>query len=116
MKKIVIWGASGHAIVVADIIRLDGKYEIIGFIDSINPQRRGTEFCGTQILGGEEQLERLDDLGVNHIIFGFGNCEARLRLSETVKSKGCQITSAIHPRSIIASDVNIGSGTVVMGG
>jgi acetyltransferase EpsM len=116
MEKIVIWGASGHAMVVADIIRLGGKYEVIGFIDNINPHRRGTEFCGAQILGGEEQLQRLQESGIHRIILGFGNCGARLRLSESVKSKGFQIISAVHPQAIIASDVTIGSGTVVMGG
>jgi UDP-N-acetylbacillosamine N-acetyltransferase len=116
MEKIVIWGASGHAMVVADIIRLVGRYEIIGFIDNVNPHRRGSEFCGSQILGGEEQLEMLLNQGIDHIIFGFGNCEARLRLSEHVKPQGFHIASAIHPRAIIASDVTIGAGTVIMGG
>lgn len=116
MEKIVIWGASGHAMVVADIIRQAGWYEITGFIDSLNPDRHGSEFCGARVLGGEEQLGKLLDLGIDHIIFGFGNCEARLRLSEQVKPKGFHIASAIHPRAIIAPDVTIGAGTVVMGG
>jgi len=114
--KLAIWGASGHAKVVADIIRLRAEYEIVGFLDSINPERCGMEFCGARILGGEEQLDRLLDQGIDHIILGFGDCAARLRLAELATSKGFKLVSAIHPNSIIASDVNILPGTVVAAG
>ena len=116
MKKIVIWGASGHAKVVADIIRLRGEYDIHGFLDSINPERRNTDFYGSKIIGGEEQLIQLMDAGVEKLIFGFGNGEARLRLAETIKSKGFQLITAIHPGSIIAPNVLICPGTVVAAG
>lgn len=116
MDKIVIRGASGHAKVVADMIRIREEYQIVGFLDSTNLQRRHTTFCGSQILGGEEQLSQLLEQGVNKIGFGFGDCDARLRLAELVKLKGFQLTTAIHPTSIIASDVIIGLGTVVGAG
>ncbi len=114
--RLVIWGASGHAMVVADIIRLRGEYEIAGFLDNVNPGRQGTAFYGSQILGGQEQLDPLCEQGVTHIILGFGNCQARLQLAEVVKSKGFQLVSAVHPSAVIASDVRIGQGTVVAAG
>jgi len=114
--KIVIWGASGHAMVVADIIRLRGEYQIIGFLDNINPQRHHTDFCGAQILGGEEQLDQIREEGIIHMILGFGNCDARLKLAELLKIKGFQLVPAIHPSSIIASDVIIKPGTVIAAG
>jgi UDP-N-acetylbacillosamine N-acetyltransferase len=116
MDKIVIWGASGHAMVVADIIRLQGQFQIVGFLDNFNRQRHNTAFYGSQILGGGEQLGKIRAQGVKYLIFGFGNGDARLKLTELVKSEGFQLSSAIHPRSIIASDVTIGSGTVVAAG
>src|SRR6266850_193052 len=72
-KKLVVWGASSHALVVADVIRLQGDYEIVGFLDSINPERVGTEFCGASILGGEEQLDVLLQQGVAYLIVGIGS-------------------------------------------
>lgn len=116
MKKIVIWGASGHAMVIADIIRLQGEYEIVGHLDSIDPQRSGTVFHGSRILGGEDQLDNLRDHGVDHIILGFGNCDARLNLTAHIRSKGFNLALAIHPGAIIASDVIIMPGTVVAAG
>ena len=116
MKKIVIWGASGHAIVIADILRLQGQYEVFGYLDSVNSQRHGTMLHQAQILGGEEQLERLLSQGVHHIIMGFGNCDARLTMAARVKHLGFELAVAIHPSAIIASDVVIKPGTVVAAG
>ncbi len=115
-SKLVIWGASGHAIVVADIVRLQGKYQLVGFLDDINPDRHHTKFCGSTILGGAEQLDTLPAMGVEHLIFGFGNCEARLKLAEVVHKKGFVLASAIHPSAIIAGDVNLGAGILIAAG
>jgi PglD N-terminal domain len=46
--KIVIWGAGGHALVVADIIRLRDDYELVGFLDDVNPERAGTRASVTR--------------------------------------------------------------------
>lgn len=115
-QKIVIWGASGHALVVADIVRLQGHYEIVSFLDDVNVHEAGAEFCGAPVLGGREQLDILAQQGIGHIILGFGNCEARLHLSQVVRSKGLQLATAIHPQAIIATGVSVGPGTVVAAG
>ncbi|MBD2451077.1 acetyltransferase [Nostoc sp. FACHB-152] len=115
-SKLLLWGASGHALVVADIIRLQGIYEIVGFIDNVNLQRHGETFCGLPILGGQEQLDICKQQGIEHIIFGFGDCQARLKLSELVEKKGFSLATAIHPNATIAADVSIGAGTVIAAG
>ena len=115
-KGLVIWGASGHASVVADILRLRGEYEIVGFIDNFDPARRGSIFCGAPVLGGEETLDDLARLGVEHLIFGFGDCAARLRLGEIVRARGFRMATAIHPRATVAADVTVGGGTVIAAG
>jgi UDP-N-acetylbacillosamine N-acetyltransferase len=115
-RKLVIWGASGHASVVADIVRSRGEYEIAGFLDDTSPGRSDAEFCGASILGGREQLDTLLREGIDHLIFGFGNCEARLRLSGLARAKGFTIATAIHPGAVVASDVTVGYGTVVAAG
>lgn len=113
---IVIWGASGHARVVADVVRQEGLFEIFGFLDDVHPERRGETYCDTIVLGGQEQLDYLRQQGVNHIILGFGNCERRLSLTRTLQQMEYQLGKAIHPQSVIADDVEIGDGTVVVAG
>jgi len=115
-RKLVIWGASGHALVVADIVRLRAEYELVGFLDDVNPDRTSAAFCGSRILGGQEQLVHLREQGVDYIIFGFGDCSARLELSKLVRELGFSLATAIHPKATVAADVSVGAGTVIMAG
>lgn len=111
---LVIWGASGHARVVADIVRLGGNFQLVGFLDSVDPGRKGSSFCGATILGGEEQLEPLRSENVRHLIVGIGDCRARLTLAATAVRFGFELATAIHPGATLAQDVRIGQGTVMM--
>jgi sugar O-acyltransferase (sialic acid O-acetyltransferase NeuD family) len=113
--KILIWGTSGHALVVADIIRLCEEYEIAGFLDD-NRNCHGADFLDTPILGGREQLKRLRKKNFTYLIVGVGDCRARLELADLALTKGFKLATAIHPKTTIANDVFIGRGTVIMAG
>lgn len=112
----MIWGISGHARVVADIVRLQNEYEVSGFLDDINPLRSGDVFCGASVLGGRERLGSLKREGVGHVVFGFGDCQGRLRLSKLVRDNGLELATLIHPSAVLATDVSVGAGTVVAAG
>lgn len=113
---LVVWGASGHAMVVADIIRQMGGFQLVGFLDDVRPERRGTTFCGYQVLGGREQLPILLDDGVSHLHVAIGDPKARLELTEAAKDAGFTLATAIHPRATVAPDVTIGQGSTLMAG
>jgi len=115
-EKLVIWGAGSTALIVADMIRLQNQYEISGFLDSVSPERAGTESCGAYVLGGEEQLDHLLQQGVHHLICAISVGHVRLRLTELARVKGFQLATAIHPQTVIASGVKIGPGTFIMAG
>ncbi len=99
MKRIYIYGASGHGLVVADIARLCGYEEII-FIDDGNKKY--------------QSFEDIKDNNVIPIALGIGNNQIRKRIFEKVKSFGFNIATLIHPSSVISNSVNIDEGTVVM--
>jgi sugar O-acyltransferase (sialic acid O-acetyltransferase NeuD family) len=115
-RKIILWGGGGHALVVADILRCQGGWEIVGFLDDADADRRGEAFGGATILGGREQLARLREQGVGHAIVAFGDCAARLELADVVRRHGFELATAVHPRSTVARDVSIGAGTVIAAG
>lgn len=112
----MIWGAGGHAKVVADIVRQRGGWEIVGFIDDANPERHRQPFCGSTILGGRERLEDLHREGVRHALLAFGHCETRLEHTGLLHRLGYELPTAVHPRAIVAPDAVIGPGTVVVAG
>ncbi|PQV63688.1 sugar O-acyltransferase, sialic acid O-acetyltransferase NeuD family [Abditibacterium utsteinense] len=115
-NKLLIWGAGGHALVVADIVRCENKYEICGFIDSTSEEDSNTSFCGAPLFSGRRISHLTRELGVDNIIIAVGNCDQRLKLSADAQSMGFQLATAIHPKSVIASDAIIGSGTVIAPG
>jgi UDP-N-acetylbacillosamine N-acetyltransferase len=116
MKKLVIWGAGGHALMIAQLISMIGDYELVGFIDDVNVKRKGRLLNCVPILGGKEQIDEIYAMGVQYLIIGFGDCAARLRIAEEVQNRGFLLAKAIHPKAIISTNVEIGAGTVVMGG
>ncbi len=115
-KKVVIWGASGFALVIADIIRMRKELVLAGYLDDINPQRKGEQFAGSTVLGGREQLEQLAGAGVKNIILGFGDCKGRLKLGSFLKQLEFSLASALHPNAVIAQDAWLGEGLMVGAG
>jgi len=115
-QKLVIWGASGHALVVADIIRLLNAYQIIGMIDDMNPGRAGLEFAGYEVLGGRETLDNLWERQVRTMIVGFGNCRRRIQVARFLRERGFRLATAVHPRATVAADISIGDGSVIVAG
>jgi sugar O-acyltransferase (sialic acid O-acetyltransferase NeuD family) len=101
---------------IAQIVRLTGEYELVGFLDDVNPQRAREEFSGAEVLGGREQLDALRAAGVDFLAVGFGRSEARLKAMELARCKGFAIPALIHPEASIAEDAQVGEGTVVRAG
>jgi sugar O-acyltransferase (sialic acid O-acetyltransferase NeuD family) len=114
--RLVIWGAGQHALVVAEIVRLRGEHELVGWLDDVNLDRHGSTYAGLPILGGREQLDRLHDQGVDDIAFAVGRCEARLKLAELASGYGYRLPTLIHPRASVGTGVPVGEGTVLKAG
>lgn len=110
---IVVFGAGGHAIVVADILNQMNQYHIVGFLDDVRHEHHGTKFAGASILGGSNKLATLRADGVAHAIVAIGHCSTRSRIAEMLVHAGFRLVCAIHPRACIANNVEIGPGCLV---
>jgi acetyltransferase EpsM len=116
ITKVAIWGASGHALVVADILESDNSCEIVGFLDDVNLDRQGCSLCGKTVLGGREQLSVLMKEGVRHIALGFGSCSGRIKIGHLISDKGFLPLSILHPRCTVSGNSEIGMGTAILAG
>jgi UDP-N-acetylbacillosamine N-acetyltransferase len=114
-KDVLIWGAAGHAKVVADILRRNA-YTICGFLDEKIPDRQGQSFCGATVLGDANQLQKVYESGVRNAIVAFGDNMRRLAVGELLEERGFELVSAIHPSAVIAPDALVGSGSMVAAG
>lgn len=109
-EAIFVFGASGHARVVIDVIEREGRYRI-AFIADDDTALKGSELYGYPVIGGKEELAAA---GVGRGIVAIGSNTARAGVAEWLTASGVQLVRAQHPSAQIGRDVEIGPGTVVM--
>lgn len=115
MKKLLVFGAGGHAKVVIDIARLMG-YQVLAVFDD-NEQKHGHFLWDIPIKGNQQALITVAQQEENTLFFiALGNNAVRLQLAQKFQQAGLQAATLIHPSAVIASHVTIGSGTVIMAG
>ena len=104
MKKLIIIGASGHGKVVADIAERNGYTNIVFLDDDI----KTVECAGFPVLGKSTEAPE------GEIFVAIGNTADRKHLMEYYCNRSMPVL--IHPNAVVAKDVKIGAGTVVMAG
>ena len=115
MKNILIYGASGHTKMIADIIHKNNNYAIAGFIDSYKSVDEN--IYGYKVIGNLEDIPKLiKKHNIQGIIIGIGDNYTRFTTYKNIKTvaPNLEFISAIHPSATIADDVKIPQGTVIM--
>lgn len=109
--RIAILGAGGHAQVIVDALRAnpDGANTIIFFLDD-DPSIQGMQRMGIPIAG---LLGDLPSIAHDGVIVGIGDNSIRRNIAANLTACGEYFVTAIHPRAVVAKDVQIGVGTVV---
>ena len=98
---IYLYGASGHAKVIKDIIEANGN-QVLGYVDD------------------NVELNEFESLEVSHtasgrspFIISIGNNRIRKRIAESLES---DYETAVHPTASVSPSATIGKGSVVMAG
>ena len=112
MKRLLIIGASGHGKVVADIAKLNG-YDNIAFLDDDESVK---ECVGYPVLGKSLDAEALNASEASDFFVAIGNSTIRKRIMEGLEAKHLHIITLIHPDAVIAENVHISTGSVIMAG
>lgn len=107
-KHIVIIGANGHGKVVADIASRMG-YEKIEFLDDNEAIK---ECSGFPVIGKTDKVldKKID------VFVAIGDAEIRKKFYQRLESTGHNIPVLVHPQAVLARDVKVGTGSVVMAG
>lgn len=104
MKRLIIIGASGHGKVVADIAKLNGYTDIKFLDDDANVKECG----GFPVIGGTTSAPDGD------LFVAVGNAQIRNSLMDRYTDRYFPVL--VHPSAVIAEDVSIDSGSIVMAG
>ena len=109
-RPLKIIGRGGHGRVVADIARAMGEHPV-SFLDD-----KPADAPAAPPVDGPT-LELLPALAGSHrFAVGIGDAAARRRLAEAVCAAGGELAVLVHPSAVVARDVSLGEGTVVMAG
>lgn len=117
MKKgILLFGSSGHARVLADIVSLGGTFHLAGVLDDFLPP--GTAVLGSQVVGNSDTIaEALRLTGCDHVTMAVGHNYHRLRLARKLEALAdFRWQSLVHPAATVAASAVVGDGTVIMAG
>jgi sugar O-acyltransferase (sialic acid O-acetyltransferase NeuD family) len=117
MCNVVIFGSSGHARVVVDIIERAGTHTIVGLVDDSKP--KGMIELGYPILGGCADLAEIVRWhGPTGFFVAIGDNWNRSVIAGKIKQLAPTLKpiTAVHPSAQIARTAELGPGAAVMAG
>lgn len=117
MINIVLIGGGNQAHYTIDIVEKEGKYNIVGIIDSIHDI--GSDRFGYKIIGRQENIINLiKEYNIEGGIVSVGDNWSRYYISKQIIDvvPNFKFVNAIHPSVIVGNNVEIGYGIVAMAG
>ena len=116
-ERVVIFGASGHAKVVIDVLEKQGRARV-EFLADDNPALHGRDFYGYRIVGGRSELQaRCSGASDLVCIVTIGDNLARAEVADWLKACGLGLAgAAVHPSAQLARGVSVAAGSVLMAG
>ncbi len=115
-RRILLLGAGGHCISVLDSLLTSGEYQTIGIIDREKLEHGITSIMGIPIIGGDEDLLRLQAEGYSDAFItvgSVGNTHIRRNLYRKVKELGFHIPNIIDKTSILSGWTTLGEGIFI---
>lgn len=112
--KVVILGASGHAVSVISMALEAGQIEIVGCLGGTGTQR--TDILGVPVLGGDDLLEKLYEDGIRHAFVAIGENKIRRKLYEKCSEIGYLFPNIISSHAVVSRYAELGAGNCVMAG
>lgn len=109
-KNLLVIGAGGHGRVVADIASRIGRYNNIAFLDDTLPSKP----LQYPYLGNCAKADQL--IEEYEVFVAIGNADVRQRMIEHYSTLGASIATLVAPEAVVAADVKVDIGTVIMPG
>jgi sugar O-acyltransferase (sialic acid O-acetyltransferase NeuD family) len=112
-SEIIVFGASGHAKVVIDIIEKQGIYTV-GLLADDNSELKGKEIYGYTVMGGKNDL---DFQKGKRVLVAIGDNSVRAKVTRYLVLNNFSLAeAAIHPSAQLARGVTVGTGSSIMAG
>ena len=110
---VIVIGAGGHAKVVIELIRGDGRYEIAGLVDSDPTPRRVLDI---PVIGDDTALPKLRSEGLTHAFVAVGDNRRRLEIGRRLQAEGFELINAVGRSAVVSPSARLGAGVAIMEG
>lgn len=119
MKKYIIWGSSGHAKVIHDLIKLDGG-QVVALFD--NNEQASSAIDGVPLFYGVEGFKtwvnsRKDYIGEDYYgiaAIGGARGKDRIHIHGQFQKNGINVESLIHQKAYCSKSAYVGKGCQVL--
>lgn len=114
--ELILVGGGGHCKSTIDVIEENGKFRIVGIVDS--KEKVGQEVLGYSVIGSDEDLITLaNEYSFFLVTVGqIKNFGPRLRIYELLQDLGVIMATIVSPRAHVSKHAKIGPGTVIFHG
>lgn len=115
-KPILVYGASGHARVLIDLMRLAGEFFPVAAVDDSSSDE---QVLGVPVLGSSSLFAQLKADGLETAVLGIGsvqNHQFRKKLYDRLVAAGFSVPNLIHRRALVEPSVTMGVGNQIFSG
>ena len=114
-RKIIVYGAGGHAKAIMEMIEAAGQHQIVAIVDD-DPAQANQIVHGYPVVGGGEALAGLRNQGFGIAANGVGgiiNLAVRRKVFEKILAAGFDTPAITHPRATIELSAKLNMGVQV---
>ena len=111
--RLLVVGAGGHGLSVAEAAELSSKFVVVGFLDDLLPA--GESILGVTVLGPIASIAGYRAIA-DQAIVAIGNNTVREKLMQQLAAAGFKLATVVHPRAIVSPSAVLGAGSAVMAG
>jgi sugar O-acyltransferase (sialic acid O-acetyltransferase NeuD family) len=116
VQRIVVWGATGQAVVLAEFASAAG-YTIVALVDNDDGARSPLD--GVPLLRGadfETWCAQTSAPLCGALAIGGAHGRARLALADRMRRAGLALPVLVHPAAYVARNATLGEGTQILAG
>jgi UDP-perosamine 4-acetyltransferase len=118
IPRCVILGGGGHAKVVIEALRAEGRLDPVAIVDAA-AARKGRSVFGVPIVGDDAAFPSLLGSGITLAVSGIGGVRdntLRRNLLTKAREAGFTIAGVVHPSALVSPSAKIAPGAQVLWG
>jgi sugar O-acyltransferase (sialic acid O-acetyltransferase NeuD family) len=114
LKKLVLLGGGGHCKACIDVIEQEGKYEIMGILDT--EDLVGHKLLDYEYIGTDTDIAKLSSEGYVFLITvgQIRSVAVRKKISSILIANNAELATIVSPRAYVSQHATVGKGSIIM--